>query len=146
MKKDKRSSLNLSMTEPAQRYFVILQLGIFLGTMVFLLYIITDTVSDVMDKAYFMGVRSSDLTFLFDRMNEEMMKRIVILFMASFLVNVLLGLFFLHRITGPLKRVRLIIEDLAKGKYPERSFAVRSKDFPVGLGKALGKLIAHLQK
>ena len=48
MGKDKRRFVRLSLSRPPERYFLVLQLGIFLATLVFLLSILMTTVTSTM--------------------------------------------------------------------------------------------------
>ena len=69
-----------------------------------------------------------------------------LLFIAVFLLNGLLGLFFLERLTGPLTRVQKVLKEIGKGRIPSTDIQLRQADFPKELAKALSEVIVYLKK
>lgn len=143
---NKRKNIRLFLKEPPQKYFLLLQLGILLATLVFLLSIIMTSVSTVMESAYGNAVEDPRLNRLFDEMTSALFKKISVLFAVVFFLSALLGLFFLERLTGPLIRIQKALEEIANGRIPSSDIYLRKTDFPKELAEALSGAIAYLRK
>ncbi|PIQ86344.1 MAG: hypothetical protein COV74_05160 [Candidatus Omnitrophica bacterium CG11_big_fil_rev_8_21_14_0_20_45_26] len=146
MASQEKRKTRLFASHPPQRYFLLLQLGIFLATLVFLLSIIMTTVSSVMQQAYALVGSSDQLTSLFDAMVASLFFKIAILFICLFLLSALLGLFFLERLTGPLVRIQRVLEEIGSGRIPETDVHLRESDYPTELANALSSAIAYLRR
>ena len=57
-----------------------------------------------------------------------------------------MGMIFLHRITGPLVRVRNVLNSLIEGKTPEGAVKFRHGDFTPELADALNRLVAAVKQ
>ena len=149
MKDNKRKQLKLFTTYPPQRYFILLQFGIFLATLVFLLSIMMSSVSQLMEPSYsFHSPLGSGekLNVFFDHLILSLFIRVSLLFAVAFFVSVLFGLFFLERLTGPLIRIKEVLEDIGHGEIPESGVRVREGDYPNDLARALSNAIAYLNR
>lgn len=146
MGKDKRRFVRLSLSRPPERYFLILQLGIFLATLVFLLSILMTTVTSTMNAVEMAREVGAKLDPIFDQMIYSLFVKVSVLFAVGFMLNVLLGLFFLERLTGPLIRIQRVLEEIASGRIPESDVSLRKRDFPVELGNALSAAVAYLRR
>lgn len=120
---------------PAERYFMILQFILLMSAMVYLLYLIFGTIKEVSETLS--PAQQASLANLFDRIDFLLLIRISILFCVVFFVNVLLGLFFLHRVTGPLVRIRGVLTKIAGGDVPNMDVILRKGDFPTDVADAL---------
>ena len=146
MKKNKRKPIELFISEPPQKYFLILQLGILLTTLVFLLSIIMYTVTSLMEPSQALVASGQKLNALFDQMIYDLFVKVSILFVIAFFINALLGLFFLERLTGPLLRIQKALEDMASGRLPDSDIHVRDSDYPKDLAHALSALAAQMRR
>ena len=73
--------------------------------------------------------------------------RLLVIFLAGFFANAFFGLIFLHRVTGPLSRVRRILNDLADGRLPpEGKIQFRRGDFTPELASALNRLCEFMSQ
>lgn len=136
-------SLGLKISNQAQQYFVTLEFVLLTMTMLFLLYLVFGTVGEVTGR-----ISASDkATFeaIFDEINFLLLVRVSILFVVVFVVNVLFGLFFLHRLTGPLVRIKTVLLQIADGEIPNHDVTLRKGDFPTDVAEALSKAIHKIR-
>ncbi len=119
----------------AERYFMVFQFVILMATMVYLLYLIFTTIYGVVNTM----APENQVTLgpLFDRINFLLLVRVTLLFCAVFLINILLGLFFLHRVTGPLVRFKAVLNQIADGTVPNTDVVLRKGDFPIDVAQAM---------
>ncbi|OGX05339.1 MAG: hypothetical protein A3G87_07970 [Omnitrophica bacterium RIFCSPLOWO2_12_FULL_50_11] len=145
MSASKRSrSLGLNITGPVQRTFILLEFILLMLTMIYLLYLIFTTIESVagpVDTA-----KPFVLEDVLDRINFLLLTRISVLFLVVFVVNVLLGLFYLHRLTGPLVRITAVLTQIAHGKVPTRAVTLRRGDFPTDVSDALSKALERIRQ
>ena len=141
-----RKSIRLFLTDPPQRYFLLLEFGILLTTLVFLLSLIMSTVTGTMESSFSQPVSGEKLGVLFDQMVYLLFVKISLFFAIVFFLNALLGLFFLERLTGPLVRIQKILEEIGSGRIPDADVNVRSGDYPSDLAAALSSAIAYLRR
>ncbi len=134
----------LYISEPAQRYFLTLQFSVFLVALVFLFAVIMHDVGDLMEPLAAAGTGAS--TILLDQLIFSLFVKIAILFSITFILNALLGLFFLERLTGPLKRIRRILEEAGSGRISNVDVKLRKSDYPKDIAKALTLALAEFKK
>lgn len=146
MSGDKRKLRRIFAFYAPQRYFLLLQFAILLGTLVFLFSILMSSVSSAMEAAQPIANSTEKLNVLFDTMVRTFFIKISILFAVVFFLNVLLGFFFLERLTGPLIRIQRALEEIGSGRIPDADVYLRKSDFPVDLAHALSGAIAYLRR
>ena len=67
--------------------------------------------------------------------------RVSAIFIAIFLVNALLGLVLLHRLTGPLVRVERVLNEIGDGRLPGGIVQFRRRDLIPEVAEALNRMI-----
>jgi hypothetical protein len=137
-------SLGLKISNEAQKQFVLLEFGLLLFTMIFLLYLIFGTVSDVVGKID--SAQRGGFEAIFDQVNFLLLVKISILFVVVFIVNVLFGLFFLHRLIGPLVRIRTVLDRIAQGDIPDHDVTLRKGDFPTDVAESLSQALKRIRE
>ncbi len=145
MAKDKRKVVRLFLSHAPQRYFLLLQFGILLGTLVFLMSLIMSTVTNVMEPSC-ATLAAGAKARVFDQVIYSLFLKTSILFILVFLLSALLGLFFLERLTGPLIRIQKALEEIGSGRIPDSDIYLRKQDFPIDLANALSGAIAYLRR
>src|SRR3989338_1002547 len=135
MKRENKRKLLSNIGWEAERYFMILEFFILMIAMLYLLYLVFGTVNETARLAA--TATKSDLERLFDQLNFLVVLRTSIVFVLLCGVNLLLGLFFLHRLTGPLVRIKAVLNQIAGGKVPETKVILRKGDFPKDVADAL---------
>lgn len=141
---NRRRTLGLKIGTRAQRYFILLEFVLLMSTMVYLLYLIFGTVNDV--SGQFPAADQKVLAPIFDQVNYLLLVRISILFLAVFIINVLLGLFYLHRLVGPLVRIKAVLKEIADGNIPSRDVSLRKGDFPTDVADELTRALQKIRE
>ena len=115
--KEKRRRLFAFLNDgPPQRYFVTMQFVILGGILLFLLYNSFELFKSFSVSIPTANISQVQLQFRLKDLYTLLAGRIVIIFLIGFLVNVFFGLSFLHRITGPMVRVRNILNKISDGE------------------------------
>ncbi len=127
----------------AERYFMVLEFVLLMTAMIYLLYLIFSTIYGVVNTMT--PANQAALGPVFDKINFLLLVRITILFFAAFLINVLLGLFFLHRVTGPLVRFKAVLNQIADGTVPNTDVVLRKGDFPTDVAQALTQALKRIR-
>jgi len=76
--------------------------------------------------------------------NLLIMKRVGIMFIVVLIFSFGLGVYYLHRIAGPIYRIEKTVREMAEGKKVE-PIRLRKKDFFKSLAEAVNKLIEKQQ-
>lgn len=142
--KERRRSLGLKIATAAQRYFILLEFVLLMFTMVYLLYLVFGTVNEVVGKL--VPKDRQGLDAVFDQINFLLLVRISILFVVVFIINVLFGLFYLHRLIGPLVRIRSVLSEIADGRIPAHDVVLRKGDFPTDVAEELSRAIHKIRE
>src|SRR3990167_1542108 len=107
MNKQNKRRLLPNLTWAPERYFMTLQFILLSFTLLYLLYLIFGTIGSVRGTITQAG--GVELDPVFDRIHYLLLIRVIVLFTVVLLVDLLLGLFFLHRVTGPLVRIKAVL-------------------------------------
>ena len=140
----KHRSLGLNVTAPVQSTFILIEFILLMFTMVFLLYLIFDTMNEA---AYTVtAVESRNLDIVLDQISFLLLVRVSCLFVIVFIVHIIVGLFFLHRLTGPLQRMKTIFDQIAAGKPPKLPVTLRRGDFPTEVSESLTRALRRISE
>lgn len=144
-KKNQRK-IKLFVSHPPQKHFLLLECGVFLTALVFLLAATISTIASVFESAYGVKNLGDKLNPIFDQLTHFLFLKTSAIFAVAFLFNVLLGLLFLERLTGPLQRIQKALEEIGGGRVPESDVYLRKGDYPTDLADALSSAIAYLRR
>ncbi|HLD56192.1 MAG TPA: hypothetical protein VJA00_01085 [Candidatus Omnitrophota bacterium] len=142
----KRRLLSFLVNKPPQRYFVMMQFFMFAGVMLFLLYGSFQAFDQFSLSSAGQDLTPEQLKLQLKEFYAALFLRLLLIFLIGFFVNVLMGMIFLHRITGPLVRVRNVLNSLIEGKTPEGAVKFRHGDFTPELADALNRLVAAVKQ
>ena len=142
----KRRLLSFLVNKPPQRYFVMMQFFMFAGVMLFLLYGSFQAFDQFSLSSAGQDLTPEQLKLQLKEFYAALFLRLLLIFLIGFFVNVLMGMIFLHRITGPLVRVRNVLNSLIEGKMPEGAVKFRHGDFTPELADALNRLVAAVKQ
>lgn len=142
----RRRFLSFLKNEPAQRYYVGMHF-----LMLFVLMVVLIWAAYQLFQHYIVAVGSIELSrpafeYHLKDLFQDLSGEIVIIFGVGFVVTVLVGLSFLHRVTGPMVRVRNVINELAGGKIRDSMVQFRRGDFSKEMEQALSRLIEYLNR
>ena len=140
----RRRGLGISVKGPAERHFIILEAFLMVLLMAYLLFLIFATVNGVID-ALPEGQRVQ-LEPIFDKILHLLLVRISVLFIVVSLFNFLLGLLYLRRITGPLTRIKGVLDRVAAGDVPDHDTNLRKKDYHKDLAHALNNALRKIRE
>ena len=143
MKKLNQRRILPNLTWEAERYFMVLQFILLMMAMLYLLYLIFGTIKEV--SAGLDPSQQTVFAVLLDRIDFLLLVRISVLFFLVFFINILLGLFFLHRLTGPLVRIRTVLNRIAGGEVPSSDVVLRKGDFPSDVAEALSNALKKIR-
>lgn len=127
-----------------ERYFMALEFIILMLTMLYMIYMVFGTVNGVLETVAKTG--GVEMETISDQINASLLIRISILFTVAYVINVLLGLFFLHRLTGPLVRIRTVLTKIASGTIPSTDVTLRKGDFPADVAEALTDALKRIRR
>ena len=138
----KRRLFSFLVNKPPQRYFILMQFFMFAAIMLFLLYGSFQAFDQFSLSHASQNLTPEQLKLQLKEFYAALFLRLLLVFLIGFFVNVLFGLVFLHRITGPLTRIRNVLNQLIEGKVPEGAVKFRQGDFTPELADSLNRLVA----
>jgi hypothetical protein len=138
----KRKLFSFLVNKPPQRHFVLMQFFMFAAIMLFLLYGSFQAFDQFSLSSTGADLSPEQLKLQLKEFYAGLFLRLLLIFLIGFFVNVLFGLVFLHRITGPLQRVRNVLNQLIEGKVPEGAVKFRQGDFTPEIADSLNRLVA----
>jgi methyl-accepting chemotaxis protein len=144
MKNERRRTFSWSLKGTPESHFIILESFLMVFLMAYLLYLIFSTINGVIDSLP--SNQQAELGAIFDRISYLLLVRVSILFIVVSLFNFLLGLYYLHRITGPLGRIKGILDEVAAGKIPSHDTTLRKKDYLQELAESLNNAIRRIRE
>lgn len=140
---NRRSVLRWNLKDPAQRNFILLEFLLMAATMIYLLYLIFATI-DQSAKGAAISIWDGWEAF-FEQINLKLLIRVSILFVIVFAAQVVLGLFYLQRLIGPIERTRRILAQIAEGNAPDPELSFREEDFPRDLARDLSRALKRVR-
>lgn len=144
MKKHEQRRILPNLTWQAERYFSVFEFVLLAVAMLYLLYLVFGTVKEV--AGALTEAEQAGLAPVFDRISFLILVRVLILFGVFFAVNFLMGLFFLHRLTGPLVRIKSVLNRISDGNIPNTDVALRKGDFPTDVADALTQALKRIRQ
>ena len=141
----RRRFLSFFVNKPAQRHFVLMQFFMFATIMIFLLYFSFQAFDQFSLSSTSDHLTPEQLKLQLKEFYAGLFLRLLLIFLIGFFANVVFGLIFLHRITGPLVRIRSVLNTLAEGKIPEGSVKFRHGDFTPDLAEVLNRLVGAIK-
>lgn len=142
----RRRWFSFLVNKPPQRYFVLMQFFMFAAIMLFLLYGSFQAFDQFSLSSSDPNLTPEQLKLQLKEFYAALFLRLLLVFLIGFFVNVFFGLIFLHRITGPLVRVRNVLNQLAEGKTPESNVKFRQGDFTPEIADSLNRLVAAVKE
>ena len=131
---------------PPQRHFVVMQFLILSAVRLLLVDSSFERFRNVSEAHKSRNLSGQQIHLYLTELYKALFIQVLVIFCAGFLVNVLFGLLFLHRITGPLVRVRYVLNKIAEGEYPGGLVRFRKDDFLKDLAVSLSRLLDFLNR
>lgn len=141
MKRSGRRFFSFIRNGAPERYFVWMQflvLGLLLLTVLYSSFYVLGEFSVASESS---GLRAAPVSLELEVLYRAIFWRVILIFTAAFFVNALIGLIFLHRLTGPLVRVEQVLWGVGDGKLPDHTIRFRKGDFLPELCDVLNRMI-----
>jgi uncharacterized membrane protein len=146
MRTKRRRFLAFLINQVVQRHFIIMQFLVLVGMMLFLVYAAFLSQDQV---SLALSAEVSDLDQLkvdLRALYRSLLVTLISIFAIGYVINVILGLLFLHRAAGPMVRVRHILESLSEGDYPEGPVRFRRGDYSQEISVSIDHLVNYLKR
>ncbi len=92
-----------------------------------------------------MGATVGAYEFL-SEINQKLLVRVFAVLFVTVLIAIMAGVFFLHRVAGPIYRIRVTLRQLADSKVPARNVKLRHGDFFQEVAVELNHVIENMRK
>jgi len=141
---DKRSIQSVLINRPLQREFTLIMLGIMMTAAFAVGMVINYTLSGLTDNAPATISKTTLERMIFDANSQLVVSSILIIFVAVIATG-LFGVFFLHRVAGPVYRFRKVLERMGSGEIPGE-VQLRRRDFFKETAEELNRVIQLLKE
>ena len=139
----KRSAQNILINRPMQREFTLVMLGIMMTAAFAVGIFINLTLGSLAENAPTTISRTTFERIIFDANSQLVVISILIIFLAVIATG-FFGVFFLHRVAGPVYRFRQVLKRMGSGEIPSNVY-LRRRDFFKETAEELNRVI-HLLK
>jgi methyl-accepting chemotaxis protein len=143
-KQQKRSIQSVLIHRPMQREFTFVMLGIMMTAAVAVGMVIHQTLSQLTEDAPATITRTTLERMVYDANSQLVVTSILIIFLAVIATG-LFGVFFLHRVAGPVYRMGQVLKRMGGGEIPSEVH-LRQKDFFKETAEELNKVIQLLRE
>ena len=143
-KPQKRSIQSVLIHRPMQREFTFVMLGIMMAAAVAIGMVIHRTLSQLTEEAPITITRTTLERMIYDVNSQLVVISILIIFLAVIATG-LFGIFFLHRVAGPVYRMGQVLKRMGGGEIPSEVH-LRKRDFFQETADELNKVIQLLRE
>jgi hypothetical protein len=141
---DKRSIQNVLINRPLQREFTLVMLGIMMSAAFAVGMVINFTLGNLTENAPATISRTTLERLIFDANSTLVVSSILIIFVAVIATG-FFGVFFLHRVAGPVYRFKEVLKKMGAGEIPSEVH-LRRRDFFKETADELNKVIHLLRE
>lgn len=132
--------------DPPQRVFVLIQFLCLSSVLVLVLSMAYLYFQQFIQAADSIDLNPQTYQLQLTDLYRLLFSKIIIVFIFAFMATVIVGLIYLHRIQGPLMRVRYVLNQLVDGKLPSEPVQFRRGDFNTELADDLNQLIFYMKR
>lgn len=140
---NRRSPWNLIKGLP-ERHFIILEGFLTVLLMAYVLLLIFWTANGVVENLP--AGQRVQVESVVDEILHRLLVRVSVLFIGVSIFNFIIGLFYLRRITGPLVRIKGVLDEVAEGEVPAHDTTLRKKDYHKDLAQALNNALRRIRE
>lgn len=140
---NRRQVRNILIHKPMQKEFVFIVIGLLMASMILVSFVIHSTIQDA---AMGGGLRFGKINpyEVFSDLRYELILRVGVVWFITLMTLGFFGVFFLHRIAGPVYRFRSIFTKVNEGNIPA-PILLRGNDFFSETAQEINVLLAHLK-
>ncbi len=142
--RDKRSLQNVLINRPLQREFTLVLLAIMMTAAFAIGIVINFTLGTLTENAPNTISRLTLERMVFDVNSQLVVSSILIIFIAV-IASGFFGVFFLHRVAGPVHRFRQVLKKMGSGEIPG-DVQLRKRDFFKETADELNRVIQLLRE
>ncbi len=142
--RDKRSLQNVLINRPLQREFTLVLLAIMMSAAFAIGIVINFTLGSLTENAPNIISRLTLERMVFDVNSQLVVSSILIIFIAV-IASGFFGVFFLHRVAGPVHRFRQVLKKMGSGEIPG-DVQLRKRDFFKETADELNRVIQLLRE
>ncbi len=141
---NRRSVKSVLINRPLQKEFTLAMIFIMAGAGVIVGLLIHFTLLRIIESSPNTVSRLALEAMLLDASSELVVGTILVLFSAVILTG-FFGVFFLHRVAGPVYRFRQVLKEIANGGIPQ-DIKLRDKDFFKDTAEELNRMLRVLRR
>lgn len=142
--REKRSIQSVLINRPLQREFTLVMLAIMMSAAFAVGMVINFTLGNLTENAPTTMSRLTLERLVFDANSQLVVSSILIIFIAVIATG-FFGVFFLHRVAGPVYRFRQVLKKMGSGEIPG-NIQLRKKDFFKETADELNRVIQLLRE
>lgn len=142
--REKRSIQSVLINRPLQREFTLVMLAIMMSAAFAVGMVINFTLGNLTENAPTTISRLTLERMVFDANSQLVVSSILIIFIAVIATG-FFGVFFLHRVAGPVYRFRQVLKKMGSGEIPG-NVQLRKKDFFKETADELNRVIQLLRE
>ncbi|MBI1977656.1 MAG: hypothetical protein HYS55_02775 [Candidatus Omnitrophica bacterium] len=142
---NKRSIQSVLINRPMQREFTFVMLGIMMTAAVAVGMLINFTLGGFMQDAPATISKTTLERMVYDANSQLVVTSILVIFLAVVATG-LFGIFFLHRVAGPVYRMRQVLKRMGSGEIPSGEVHLRRRDFFKETAEELNRVISLLRE
>ena len=142
--REKRSIQSVLINRPLQREFTLVMLGIMMSAAFAVGMIINFTLGALTENVPTTISRTTLERMVFDANSQLVVSSILIIFIAVIATG-FFGVFFLHRVAGPVYRFRQVLQKMGSGEIPGE-VQLRKRDFFKETADELNRVIGLLRE
>lgn len=139
----RRKVRNVFIHKPMQREFVFVIISLMIVSSLVIGFLIHHTIHDASSGGGFRFGNVSPYEVLSD-VSDDLMIRVTLALFATFSVLAVFSVFFLHRVAGPVHRIRFILLRLNDGELPP-PVRLREGDFFTEMADEINRLVNRIK-
>ena len=142
---EQRSLRNVVVHRPMQREFTLITIAIMMFSAVAVSYMIHSTLQEIISENVSGYGKIGAYNVLSDASYELIVRVTLIMFVTIISIGIF-GVFFLHRVAGPVYRFHQLVRKLGVNDIPAQDFHLRQKDFFKEVAAELNILLKALRQ
>ena len=142
--RDRRTLGGLFVNKQLLKRYVMLVVAITMISSCLIGFVIHQSIKQSLENETRRSSKVSVYEVLMD-VNNTLLIRVFLILFDSVLVTGVAGILFLHRIAGPLYRIRGVLKSLADGKIPDKNIKLREGDFFIEVVDELNRVLKRLR-
>ena len=140
----KRKIRSVLIHRPMQREFTLVVISLLIISALSVAFVIHYTIREAMMGGGYRFGKISAYEVVSD-IGYDLITRVSVILFITMLVIALFGVFFLHRIAGPVYRFQSVLRRIARGEIPDE-FRLREGDFFLETAEDLNRVIRTLRE